>query len=227
MEHGYSRFGATGLTTSRWGFGTYRVDTREPEHRESLTCALRDGVNLIDTSTNYRDGDSERLVGSVVRELNESGKVARDEMIVISKIGYVQGQHLQQAEARKQAGRSYPDMVTYGEGLWHCLHPEYLADQLTLSLDRLGLATLDVCLLHNPEYFLAEAAQHAGGERMQTREAFYRRSEQTFRFFESQVTAGRIQYYGVSSNTVTADPSTPEATSLSRLCEAAKTAAAP
>ena len=226
MEHGYGRFGGTGLTTSRLGFGTYRVDTREPEHRESLKYALREGVNLIDTSTKYMDGDSERLVGSVVRELSERGEVARDEMIVISKIGYVQGQNLQQAEAREQAGRPYPEMVKYGEGLWHCLHPEYLADQLTLSLDRLGLATLDVCLLHNPEYFLSEAARHAGGDLMQTREAFYRRSEQAFRFFESQVAAGRIQYYGVSSNTVTADPSNPEATSLSRLCEAAKTAAA-
>ena len=29
----------------------------------------------------------------------------------------------------------------------------FLADQLDASLDRLGLATLDVCLLHNPEYF--------------------------------------------------------------------------
>jgi len=77
----------------------------------------------------------------------------REEVIVVSKIGYVQGQNLKQAEAREQAGRPYPDMVKYGEGIWHCIHPEYLADQLTLSLDRLGLATLDVCLLHNPEYF--------------------------------------------------------------------------
>jgi uncharacterized protein len=40
------------------------------------------------------------------------------------------------------------------------------------------------------------------------------------------VTAGRISYYGVSSNTVTADPSDAEATSLSRLCDAAQAAAA-
>ena len=226
MEHGYGRFGGTGLTTSRLGFGTYRVDTREPEHRESLKQALREGVNLIDTSTNYMDGDSERLVGSALRELIESGEVARDEMIVVSKIGYVQGQNLKQAEAREQAGRPYPEMVKYGEGLWHCLHPEYLADQLTLSLDRLGLATLDVCLLHNPEYFLSEAAHHAGGDLVATREVFYRRLEQAFTFFESQVAAGRIRHYGVSSNTVTADPSNAEATSLSRMCEAAKTAAA-
>jgi aryl-alcohol dehydrogenase-like predicted oxidoreductase len=226
MEHGYTRFGTSGLTTSRLGFGTYRVDTREPEHRNALKKALREGVNLIDTSTNYTDGDSERLIGSVLHELIKSDALTREEVIVVSKIGYVQGENLKQAEAREQAGRPYPDMVKYGEGIWHCIHPEYLADQLTLSLDRLGLATLDVCLLHNPEYFLSEAAHHEGGGLAATRDAFYRRIEQAFMFFESQVTAGRISYYGVSSNTVTADPSDAEATSLSRLCEAARAAAA-
>jgi len=147
-------------------------------------------------------------------------------VIVVSKIGYVQGQNLKQAETREQAGHPYPDMVKYGEGMWHCIHPEYLADQLTLSLDRLGLATLDVCLLHNPEYFLSEAAHHAGGNLAATRDAFYRRIEQAFTFFESQVAAGRISYYGPSSNTVTADPADAEATSLSRMCDAARAAAA-
>ncbi len=226
MEHGYGQFGNRGLTTSRLGFGTYRVDTREPEHRDALKKALREGVNLIDTSTNYMDGDSERLVGSVLRELIKSGELTRDEVIVISKIGYVQGQNLKQAEAREQAGRPYPDMVKYGEGIWHCIHPEYLADQLTLSLDRLGLATLDVCLLHNPEYFLSEVAHHEGRDLAQSRDAFYRRLEQAFTFFESLVAAGRISYYGVSSNTVTADASDVEATSLSRMCGAARAAAA-
>ena len=226
MERAYGRFGHSGLTTSRLGFGTYRVDTREPEHRDALKKALRDGVNLIDTSTTYMDGDSERLVGSVLRELTKGGELAREEVIVVSKIGYVQGQNLKRAEAREQAGHPYLDMVKYGEGIWHCIHPEYLADQLTLSLDRLGLSTLDVCLLHNPEYFLTEAAHHNGGDLSVARETFYRRIELAFAFFESQVTAGRIRYYGVSSNTVTADPSDAEATSLSRMWDAARAAAA-
>ena len=169
---GMRRFGHSGLTTSRLGFGTYRVDTREPEHRDALKKALREGVNLIDTSTNYMDGDSERLVGSALRELIKSGDLTREEVIVVSKIGYVQGHNLKQAEAREQAGHPYPDMVKYGEGIWHCIHPEYLADQLTLSLDRLGLTTLDVCLLHNPEYFLSEAAHHDGGNLAAARDAF-------------------------------------------------------
>jgi aryl-alcohol dehydrogenase-like predicted oxidoreductase len=226
MEHGYARFGNSGLTTSRLGFGAYRVDTKEPEHRAALKKALHEGVNLIDTSTNYMDGDSERLIGSVLGELTKNGELTREEVIVVSKIGYVQGNNLKQAEAREQAGHPYPNIVKYAEGIWHCIHPDFLADQLTLSLDRLGLATLDVCLLHNPEYFLSEAAHHAGGDLAATREAFYRRIEQAFTFFESQVAAGRIRYYGVSSNTVTADPSDAEAASLSRMCDAAIAAAA-
>ena len=225
IERGYVQFGATGLTASRLGFGTYRVGMSEPEHREALKKALREGVNLIDTSTNYMDGDSERLVGSVLREAMKAGELTREEVIVVSKIGYVQGQNLKQAEAREQARRPYPDMVKYGEGIWHCIHPDFLADQLNWSLDRLELARLDVCLLHNPEYFLSEAAHHAGGDLTATRDLFYRRIEQAFAYFESQVAAGRISYYGVSSNTVTADPSDPESTSLSRLCEAARSAA--
>jgi aryl-alcohol dehydrogenase-like predicted oxidoreductase len=138
----------------------------------------------------------------------------------------VQGDNLKQAEARERAGRPYPDMVKYGEGIWHCIHPEYLSDQLTLSLDRLGLATLDICLLHNPEYFLTEAAHHEGGDLAATRNAFYRRIEQAFAFLESQAAAGRISYYGVSSNTVNAHPSDAEATSLSLMCDAARAAAA-
>ena len=62
--NGFTVLGATGLTTTRLGFGTYRVDTKNAEYRDALKKALRKSCNLIDTSTNYTDGDSERLVGS-------------------------------------------------------------------------------------------------------------------------------------------------------------------
>ncbi|MBM4126706.1 MAG: DUF255 domain-containing protein [Nitrospira sp.] len=225
LAGGFTALATTGLTVTRLGFGTYRVTAQEPEHREALTKALLTSCNLIDTSTNYVDGDSERLVGSVLAELVAAGDLRREEVVVVSKIGYVQGHNLKQAEAREQSGAPYPEMVKYGDGIWHCIHPEFLADQLTLSLDRLGLATLDVCLLHNPEYFLSEAAHRSGSDLPELRAQFYRRLKQAFAYFESQVAAGRLQYYGVSSNTVTAQADSPEATSLSRMIEAAQAAA--
>jgi uncharacterized protein len=226
FEHGYVPFGSTGLTTSKLGFGCYRVDGSDPEQGAALARALQEGVNLVDTSTNYMDGESERLVGSVLRELTTKKALARDEIIVVSKIGYVQGHNLKAAEARERAGRPYPQMVKYGEGMWHCVHPEFLADQLDASLDRLGLETLDVCLLHNPEYFLSEAAHHGGLNMTEQRDEFYRRMELAFGYLESQVAAGRIRWYGVSSNTVTSHASDAEGTSFSRFLDAAARAAA-
>ena len=225
LAHGLTTLGGTGLTTTRIGFGTYRVDTQHVEHREALKKALQTSCNLIDTSTNYTDGDSERLVGSVLAELVTTGKIRRDEVIVVSKIGYIQGHNLKHAETKEKSGRPYLDVVKYGDGIWHCIHPDFLADQLTLSLDRLGLTTLDVCLLHNPEYFLSEAT-HRGGHNLETlRQQFYDRIERAFIYFETQITAGRLQYYGVSSNTVGASADDPDTTSLARMVQAAEAAA--
>ncbi|MEX5214405.1 MAG: DUF255 domain-containing protein [Nitrospiraceae bacterium] len=222
--HAYTSFGATGLTTSRLGFGCYRVDTSDPEFGVALALALRKGCNLIDTSTNYADGDSERLVGLTLAELQRKGEIRRDEIIVVTKLGYVQGQNLKQAQERERMGRPYPEMVKYGDDIWHCLHPEFLADQLTSSLDRLDLSTVDVCLLHNPEYFLLDA-QHQGRALEETRREFDRRLGQAFRYLEDQVRDGRIRHYGVSSNTVIGAAESPEATSMSRMLEIADTAA--
>jgi hypothetical protein len=119
-------------------------------------------------------------------------------------------------------------MVKYLEGCWHCLHPEFLQDQLTRSLDRLQLETLDVCLLHNPEYFLSDAKRRpAVGRLEEVRAEFYRRLRQAFAFLETQVAAGRVGWYGVSSNTAVLPADDPEATSLWRMLEAAQAAGGP
>ena len=227
--HGYTRLGSTGLTTSRIGFGGYRISLEVDDHRNALEKALQEGCNLIDTSTNYADGQSERLAGTVVKDLIAKRFIAREEIIIVSKIGYVQGKNLARTEAREQAGKPFPDMVKYGDGIWHCLHPEFLEEQLTSSLDRLGLATLDICLLHNPEYFLSDAKNRNLSinaiQLNDLRQEFYRRIEQAFVYFESQVAAGRLQCYGVSSNTCTATPDNPESTSLAHMLKAAQAAA--
>ena len=221
----YGLLGRTGLTACRLGFGGYRVNDETPVHRSALERALAGGVNLVDTSTNYTDGGSERLVGRVVGDAIRKGRLAREEIVVVSKIGYVQGENLALAEERETAGRPFPDMVRYQPGCWHCVHPEFLEDQLARSLGRLDLETLDVCLLHNPEYFLSDAAHGGGGRGLETtRDEFYRRLTAAFRFFEERVAAGTLGWYGVSSNTVAHPVDDPEATSLARMLAAAREA---
>jgi uncharacterized protein YyaL (SSP411 family)/aryl-alcohol dehydrogenase-like predicted oxidoreductase len=224
---GYAPLGGTDLTCSRVGFGGYRVDDETQEHREALKAALVAGCNVVDTSTNYTDGGSERLIGEVVRALTASGSVKREEIVVVSKIGYVQGSNLELAEEREAEGRPFPDMVKYAEGVWHCIHPEFLEDQLERSLDRLGLETLDVCLLHNPEYFLKDAHERSYLTLAKRRDAFYQRLGHAFAWLESQVNAGKLLFYGVSSNSCTAAADDPEATSLSLMQAAARATAGP
>ena len=93
----------------------------------------------------------------------EDGTAQRDEVVLVSKIGYVQGANLEVALQREREQRPFPEMVKYGEGIWHCLHPEFLEDQLARSRARLGVETLDVCLLHNPEYFLKDEHERSHG----------------------------------------------------------------
>jgi len=116
------------------------------------------------------------------------------------------------------------------DGCWHCIHPEFLRDQLTRSRRRLRVDTLDVCLLHNPEYFLSDAAHRAdaglgdAAPLEEARDAFYRRLRDAFAFLEEAVRAGEIRFYGVSSNTCVSPAGDPEATSVTRMLEAAEAA---
>src|SRR2546425_5607214 len=125
VPHGHAALGRTGLTVSRLGFGCYRVDDETPDHREALAASLASGCNLIDTSTNYTDGGSERMIGEVLGDLAARDREARAGIVLVSKIGYVQGQNLDRAMEREGEGRPFPEMVKYMEGCWHCIHPEF------------------------------------------------------------------------------------------------------
>jgi aryl-alcohol dehydrogenase-like predicted oxidoreductase len=113
-------------------------------------------------------------------------------------------------------------MVKYMQNCWHCIHPDFLNDQLFRSLVRLQLEQLDVLLLHNPEYFLSDALHRKDNDLAAVREEYYRRIRQAFAFLEKQIAAGRIACYGVSSNTFPHAASHPEFTSLERLWEIAE-----
>ena len=196
----YGFLGNTGLKTSRAGFGGYRISNGVRHHEQALRTALNAGINLIDTSANYADGGSETLVGEALKDLTVSGEVQRQEIIVISKVGYLQGQNFTLSQQRKSEGRPFQDLVAYGEGLEHCIHPEFIEDQLTRSLTRLKLETLDGYLLHNPEYYLGWA-QKNGLPLERARREYYRRIGAAFEYLEKEVAKGRIRFYGISSNT--------------------------
>ena len=163
------------------GFGSYRVSIKSEKHREALEYALDSGCRVIDTSSNYTNGDSEKLIGKVLEGSSFNP-------IVISKAGYIQGDNLDRISSSLSK-----DIVNISDSLKHSIHPRFLEDQLERSLERMGLKFIDIYLLHNPEYYLKEKGS--------TKDEYYRRIKQAFLFLEEQVKLGKIKAYGISSNT--------------------------
>jgi hypothetical protein len=198
--HAYNRLGRTGLAVSRIGFGTYRCHQGIEAHRAALKLALRRGCNLIDTSANYTDGHAEALIGEVLNEEIVWGDLRRENIVIVSKAGYIQGENFKIARQREESGDPFPETVKYQPDLWHNIHPEFIADQVTRSLARLHLDALDIYLLHNPEYFLSDAAHKDIRDVSETRNQFYDRLRRAFGQMEKLVKEGLIRCYGISSN---------------------------
>ncbi len=71
----------------------------------------------------------------------------------------------------------------------HSLSPKFLEHQLNQSLKNLGLETIDLYYLHNPETQLNRL----------TREAFLNMLEQAFSFLEKAVAEKKIAAYGIAT----------------------------
>lgn len=191
------------------GFGAYRI-TRAAAHAQALAHALSQGCNLIDTAASYGDGQSEALIGQVLRAHPEYTA------FVITKAGYVGGD----AEACiGELGLPQDALIALADGGKHCIHPDFLHSQMQASSARLGRKCLDGFLLHNPEYHLHHAAAQA------TEPDYYDRIGKAFEFLEGCVRQGRIRYYGISSNTLVNDSGEAGTTRLDELLRIARSTA--
>jgi aryl-alcohol dehydrogenase-like predicted oxidoreductase len=187
------------LWLSSLGLGTRGGDAAGGDdllYRSSVPVALERGVNVFDTALSYRAQRSERALGAALGRAIREGRVRRDELVVITKGGYltVDPDLVQtRLEARRYLVDTYvasdlvnPDEVVDGV---HSLDPPFLRDQIERSRRNLGLATLDVYCLEEPEL-----QQLAKGP---TR--FREILGGAFATLEEAVDAGRIAAYGVST----------------------------
>lgn len=217
------------LPISRIGYGTYRIGHNSEEQAGSLRQALLQGINLIDTSANYGNGEAEEVVGEVMKTLIEEGAIQRQDVVIVSKAGYIQGQNME----RYQDGTvKTPDTVEVASYLAHCIHPAFLQDQLNRSLDRLNLPSLDVFLLHNPEYYLthnipAGRRDISDAALEDHRAEMDRRLFEAFKAMEAEIASGqgRIESYGISSNSFSLPPTHPHFLKYDHLVEMAQRAA--
>ena len=149
------------LKVSSMGLGTYIGAPDDINdfyiYNAVKTCILSGAINVIDTAINYRYMKSEKAIGKALNALAHKYGVDRQELLICSKIGYVP----EDAEGGRRAHSFVQELVedkkmeiedvVFDEKNRpvHCMHPEFLQQQLALSLKNLGLETLDVMYLHN------------------------------------------------------------------------------
>lgn len=210
--------GAGTLMVSSLGLGTYlgeADDATDAGYRAAAEAALAGGINLLDTAINYRHQRSERAIGTVLA----SGRYRREEIVICTKGGYFPFDTDMPADPRAyiaqnylRSGLAHPGQVAAG---CHCMTPVFLADQLRRSRENLGLETIDVFYLHNPETQAAGLA----------REEFYRRLRDAFGFLEKAAANGLIRNYGVATwSGLRVPPDNVEYLELSRMVAVARDA---
>lgn len=187
------------------GFGCHRLEDT-PEQRNALSGAIKLGCNLIDVAPGYSDGAAEHAVGAVLRGLLAGGELRRDEVVVVTKVGNVVGSALQHPSL--QSGRG---VARVRDDAWHCLEPHWIEEELTRSLQRLQLETVDCLLLHCPEFALKA--------RDVSLEEVYQRIALACGYLETEVQRGRVARYGITAAFYPLRASEPEHLLLDRVIQ--------
>ena len=208
-----------GLVLSSIGIGTYLGEPDEATdgaYTDTVVAAVEGGINVVDSAINYRFQRSERAVGEALRELFHKG-FGRDEIMVCTKAGFLTPDGEMPADPNMYFSQEFLERGVFrvediAAGC-HCMAPGYLADQLDRSRRNLGLETIDVFYLHNPETQLSEVPP----------EEFRRRIREAFLFLEAAVASKQIRAYGMATwNSFREDPKEAGFLSLAEMVQIAK-----
>jgi aryl-alcohol dehydrogenase-like predicted oxidoreductase len=187
---------ADGLRLSSIGVGTYlgeADDSTDSCYTAAIRRAVSLGCNVIDTAINYRCQRSERAIGSAIQQAVSAGEVSRDEIFVSTKGGFIPFDGTPPIDpsayfelAFVDSGILQPSDLVAG---CHCMTPAFLEHQIGRSRENLGLETLDLYYLHNPETQLSVTDQAT----------VYSRLQRAFETLEELVRRSWLRGYGIAT----------------------------
>ena len=211
-----------GLQLSSIGIGTYLGNPDEAtdvRYRDAVVRAVQLGVNVIDSAANYRFQRSERSIGDALKTLTTEHGFAREELVVCTKGGYLPFDGAPPRDVRAYVEETFvkPGIASFDDfvGGSHSMTPAYLQHQLDQSLKNLGIETVDVYYIHNPESQLGHVSDTE----------FHHRLGQAFERLEQNRNEGKLRYYGVATwNGFRAAPESGQHHSLARMVQLAREA---
>jgi aryl-alcohol dehydrogenase-like predicted oxidoreductase len=158
---------------SRIGIGGFRFS-------DSLFVRrmIENGFNLLDSSSHFKAGNSEILMGKAIKSLDR-----REEIVLSTKAGFM----------LNPMSKKYPNMIQVKQQHYHCISPPFLQDEITTSLQRIGVDSIDIFMLNNPERILSGGVSEG---------ALFEMIHQAFHHLDLEVARGRIASYGVASNSI-------------------------
>ena len=208
------------LVLSSIGIGTYLGNADEATDRNytnAIVRAVQLGVNVIDTAANYRFQRSERSIGQALKTLAAEHGVSRDQLVICTKGGYIPFDGAPPRNVREYVNETFvkPGIASFEDFVAgsHCMTPAYLQNQLDQSLRNMGLESVDVYYIHNPESQLGEVSKNE----------FYSRLKLAFERLEQNRKDGKLTYYGVATwNGFRTAPDSQQHHSLVRMFEIAR-----
>jgi aryl-alcohol dehydrogenase-like predicted oxidoreductase len=209
-----------GLVLSAIGIGTYLGNADEAtdtSYARAIVRAVQLGVNVIDSAANYRFQRSERSIGTALQTLANEHGIAREELVICTKGGYLPFDGLPPRNVREYVNETFvkPGIASFADfaGGSHCMTPAYLQSQLDQSLRNMQLECVDVYYIHNPESQLEHVSEAE----------FYARLKLAFERLEQNRKDGKLRHYGVATwNGFRATPDSGVHHSLVRMVEAAR-----
>ncbi len=184
------------LVLSSIGLGTYLGEmddaTDQTSYQSTVQC-FKSGVNVIDSAINYRGQRSERVIGKALYDLIEQNKLIREEIFLSTKGGFIPFDVDYPSNPADYFSKNYIESGILKEedvvqGC-HAMTPKYLDNQIERSLRNLGVDTIDLYYVHNPETQLEGLSE----------EEFYDHLTKAFGLLEKKVSEGKIKMYGAAT----------------------------
>ena len=206
------------LVLSSIGIGTYLGNADEATdvaYTRSIVRAVQLGVNVIDTAANYRFQRSERSIGQALQILTNEHGIAREELVICTKGGYLPFDGAPPRNMREYVNDTFvkPGIASFEDIVAgsHCMTPAYLQSQLDQSLRNMRIECVDVYYVHNPESQLQYVSE----------QEFYDRLKLAFERLEENRRQGKLAHYGVATWNGFRVPANSGGHSLARMVEIA------